>query len=186
MISERLVSRYPKGHSRTKPAKADARSAKGPETVAPVIPGYGAVVPLPDAVEAPAKGSKVVLDVTGVAKESGQTLPGLIRAATLLNLAGSAGLKTADLEIVVVLHGDAASASLDDAAYKDITGAEHPHADVMKKLKGAGVKFLVCGQSLARKGYDPKRVRGEVSVAASAVTAIVNLQARGFAYVPAH
>ncbi len=55
----------------------------------------------------------------------------------------------------------------------------------MKKLKGAGVKMLVCGQSLARKGYDPKRVRGEVGVAASAASAVVNLQARGFAYVPA-
>ncbi len=55
----------------------------------------------------------------------------------------------------------------------------------MKKLKGAGVKFLVCGQSLARKGYDPKRVRSEVSIAASAVTAVVNLQTRGFASVPA-
>jgi len=169
----------------SKPAKADAPPAKGPKPVAPVIPGYGAVVPFPDAAEAPAKGSKVVFDVTGVAKEPGQPLPGLTRAATLLNLAGSAGLKASDLEIVIVLHGDAASAALDDAAYKELTGADHPHADAIKKLKGAGVKLLVCGQSLARKGYDPKRVRGEVSIAASAVTAVVNLQARGFAYVPA-
>ena len=29
----------------------------------------------------------------------------------------------------------------------------------MKKLGAAGVKFLVCGQSLARKGLDPKRVK---------------------------
>ena len=89
------------------------------------------------------------------------------------------------MEIVVVLHRDAASAARDDGAYKELTGADHPHADAMKKLKGAGVKLLVCGQSLARKGYDPKRVRGEVSIAASAVTAVVNLQARGFAYFPA-
>ncbi|MFO0806193.1 MAG: methyltransferase domain-containing protein [Gemmataceae bacterium] len=169
----------------SKPAKADAPPAKGPKPVAPVIPGYGAVVPLPDATEAPAKGSKVVFDVTGVAKEPGQPLLGLSRAATFLNLAGSAGLKASDLEIVIVLHGDAASAALDDGAYKELTGADHPHADAMKKLKNAGVKLLVCGQSLARKGYDPKRVRGEVSIAASAVTAVVNLQARGFAYVPA-
>jgi ubiquinone/menaquinone biosynthesis C-methylase UbiE/intracellular sulfur oxidation DsrE/DsrF family protein len=169
----------------TKPAKVDAPPAMGPKPVSPIVPGYGAVVPLPDAAEAPVKGSKVVFDVTGVAKEPGQPLPGLARAATLLNLAGSAGLKPADLEIVVVLHGDAASAALDDGAYKELTGAAHPHADVMKKLKGAGVKLLVCGQSLARKGYDPKRVRSEVSIAASAVTAVVNLQARGFAYVPA-
>ncbi|QJW98945.1 DsrE family protein [Frigoriglobus tundricola] len=156
------------------------------KAVAPIVPGYGAVVPLPDAVEGPVKGSKVVFDVTGAAKDATAPLPGLVRAATLLNLAGASGLKASDLEIVIVLHGDATSAALDDAAYKDVTGAGHPHADLMKKLKGAGVKFLVCGQAMARKGYDPKRVRAEVTVAASAVTAVVNHQARGFAYVPAH
>lgn len=170
----------------TRPAKVDVPPVQGPQAVAPIVPGYGAVVPLPDAAELPTKGSKVVFDVTAVAKESSQPLPGLTRAATLLNLAGTAGLKPSDLEIVIVLHGDAASAALDDAAYKELTGVEHPHADVIKKLKSAGVKFLVCGQSLARKGYDPKRVRGEVTIAASAVTAVVNLQTRGFAYVPAY
>ena len=84
-----------------------------------------------------------------------------------------------------MLHGDATSAALDDAAYKELTGHEHPHAELLKKLKGAGVKLLVCGQALARKRYDPKRVRGDVAVAASAVSAVVNLQARRFAYVPA-
>ncbi|MBA4066502.1 MAG: IS701 family transposase [Isosphaera sp.] len=91
-----------------------------------------------------------------------------------------------DLEVVVVLHGDATAAALDDEAYREVTGRPHPHADVMKKLRDAGVKILVCGQSLARKKFDPKRVRPEVKVAASAVSAVVNLQARGYAYVPAH
>ena len=166
----------------TVPAKAEQPKAK---TVTPVVEGYGAVVPLPDAAELPAKGSKVVIDVTGTGKDAAEPLPGLVRAATLLNLAGAGGLKAPDIEIVVVLHGDATIAALDDGAYKELTGREHPHADVVKKLKAAGVKFLVCGQALARKGYDPKRVRGEVAVAASAVSAVVNHQARGFAYVPA-
>ena len=53
----------------------------------------------------------------------------------------------------------------------------------MRQLREAGVKVLVCGQSLSRKKLDPKRVRPGATVAASAVS---NLQARGFAYVPAH
>lgn len=155
------------------------------KTVTPVVEGYGAVVAIPSAIEPPAKGSKVVIDATGMGKDPAQPLPGLVRAATLLNLAGTCGLKASDLEIVVVLHGDATSAALDDAAYKELNGHEHPHADLLKKLNGAGVKLLVCGQALARKGYDPKRVRGDVAVAASAVSAVVNLQARNFAYVAA-
>jgi quercetin dioxygenase-like cupin family protein/intracellular sulfur oxidation DsrE/DsrF family protein len=168
-----------------KDSQPKAEAQPKAKTVTPVVEGYGAVVPYPDAAEQPAKGSKVVIDAAGVGKDAAQPLPGLVRAATLLNLAGASGLKASDLEIVVVLHGDATSAALDDAAYKALIGREHPHAEVMQKLKAAGVKFLVCGQALPRKGYDPRSVRGEVKVAASAVSAVVNLQVRGFAYVPA-
>jgi intracellular sulfur oxidation DsrE/DsrF family protein len=171
----------------TSPAAPDPPAApKGPKTVAPVVPGYGAVVLYPDAAEQPAKGTKVVFDVTATAKEPDQPLPGLVRAATLLNLAGAGGLKPSDVEVVIVLHGDATAAALGETIYKDLFGRPHPHADLMTKLKDAGVKFLVCGQSMARKGYDPRRLRTEVTLAASAVTATINLQARGFAYVPAH
>jgi len=175
----------------TKPMKANAPPAKNapakdPKAVTPVVPGYGAVVPFPSAAELPTKGSKVVFDITSTGKDPAKPLPGLERAATLLNLAGSAGLKPTDLEIVVVLHGDATSTALDDAAYKELTGRPHSSADLLKKLKEVGVNVLVCGQSLARKGYDTGRVRVDVSVAASAVSAVVNLQTRGFAYVPAH
>lgn len=157
-----------------------------PTPTTAVVPGYGAVVPLPNATEPPMKGSKVVFDVTAESKELGKLLPGLERVATLLNLAGTSGLKSSDLEIVVVLHGDATTNALDDAAYKELTGRPHPSADLMKKLSSNGVKVLVCGQSLARKKLDGKRIRSEVTVAASAVTAVVNLQGRGFAYIPSH
>lgn len=182
-------------HSKPVPKPTDLRpdprpAGPGPEPkpagVAPVVPGYGAVVPVPDAPEPPAKGSKAVFDVTAADKNPDAPLPGLVRVATLLNLAGTAGLKPSDLELVVVLHGDATSAALDDATYRKLAGRPHPHADLMKKLGDAGVKFMVCGQSLARKGYDRHWVRPGVAVAASAVSAVVNLQARGFAYVPAH
>jgi len=175
----------------TKPAKAGKPPAvpgkdRPPSPVSCVVPGYGAVVPLPDAAEPPSKGTKVVFDVTAVGKDADAPLPGLVRAATLLNLAGESGLKPGDLQVVVVLHGDATAAALDDEAYREATGRPHPHADVVGKLRDAGVTFLVCGQSLARKKLDPKRARPEVKVAASAVSAVVNLQARGYAYVPAH
>ena len=93
-----------------------ARSAHGWTGAA----GSGGPAPsaLTDAAEPPAKGSKVVIDATGTGPDAGQPLPGLIRAATLLNLAAAGGLKASDLEVVVVLHGDATSAALNDAAYK--------------------------------------------------------------------
>ncbi len=152
--------------------------------VFPVIEGYGGVVSLPAAVEQPAKGTKVVIDATAVAKDAGKPAPGLERAATLLNLAGAAGLKAADVEVVVVLHGQATFAALTDDAAK-AAGHPNPNGVLIERLAKAGVRVLVCGQSLERNGLDPKAVRPGVTVAASAISAVVNLQQKGFAMIPA-
>ncbi|CAN5361386.1 hypothetical protein BH11PLA2_BH11PLA2_44550 [soil metagenome] len=158
----------------------------GPKLLFPVINGYGGVVHLPDAVEQPTKGSKAVFDVTAVAKETGKPVPGLERAAVLLNLAGVSGLKPTDLDIVVVLHGDATSAAMNDEAFKSNVNRPHDSGELIDRLLKAGVKVQVCGQSLARKGLDPKAVRPGVAIAASALTATVNHQAKGYSYIPAH
>ena len=141
---------------------------------------------LPGAAEPPVKGSRVVFDVTAVAKDPGKPVPGLERAATLLNLAGTVGLKTSDLEVVVVLHGDATLDALTDTAFQSKAGRPHDSAGLLDRLTKVGVRVLVCGQSLERKGLDRATVRPGVVVAASAVSAVVNLQAKGFGYVPAH
>ncbi len=87
--------------------------------------------------------------------------------------------------MAVVLHGDATATALDDAAYKAATGQPHPASDLLAKLAKAGVEVQVCGQSLARKGLSAREVRKDVRIAASAVTAVINRQARGYAYIPA-
>jgi len=158
----------------------------GSKMLFPVIEGYGGVVRLPDAAEQPSKGSKVVFDVTAVAREAGKPVPGLERAAALLNLAGVSGLKASDLDIVIVLHGDATYAALTEEALK--TNGDRPHVsgELIDQLLKARVKVQVCGQSLARKGLDPKTVRPGVVIAASALTATVNHQAKGYCYIPAH
>ena len=112
-------------------------------------------------------------------------LPGFAWAATLLNLAAAAGLKPAELDVVVCCHGDATRGPWTTRPTRGAWAAA-PARGPDEEAAGRGREVPGCGQSLARKGYDPKRVRRGVTVAASAVTAVVNLQARGFAYVPAH
>jgi ubiquinone/menaquinone biosynthesis C-methylase UbiE/intracellular sulfur oxidation DsrE/DsrF family protein len=163
--------------------KAEPKKEK-PAAVSPVVPGYGAVVEIPNAVEPPQKDSKVVFDVTAV-KDPAKPPAGLERVATLLNLAGAFG-PSVNTKVTVVLHGDATAVALDDAAYTAATGQTHPAADLLTKLTKAGVEVQVCGQSLARKGLPVGGVRKDVRVAASAVSAVINWQARGYAYIPAH
>ncbi len=166
------------------PKAEPKKEEKKPAAVSPVVPGYGAVVEIPNAVELPQKDGKVVFDVTAV-KDAAKPPAGLERVATLLNLAGAFG-PSVNTKVTVVLHGDATVVALDDAAYKAATGQPHPASDLLAKLTKAGVEVQVCGQSLARKGLDARGVRKDVQIAASAVSAVINWQARGYAYIPAH
>lgn len=158
----------------------------GPKLVYPVIEGFGGVAPLPDATEQPAKGTKVVFDVTAVAKDIGKPVPALERTAVLLNLAGASGLRPDDLEIAVVLHGEATFAALTNPAFRERYGRENENAVLIERLTKAGVKVLVCGQSLTKKEIARSAVRPEIAVAASALTAVVNRQRNGFATVTSH
>ena len=160
------------------------KEEKKASAATPVVPGYGAVVEIPNAVERPQKDSKVVFDVTAM-KDSAKPPAGLERAATLLNLAGAFG-PGVNAKVVVVLHGDSTAIALDDDAYKATTGHLHPATDLLTKLTKAGVEVQVCGQSLSRKGLDAGKVRKDLRVAASAVSAVINWQSRGYAYIPAH
>ncbi|MCS6863460.1 MAG: methyltransferase domain-containing protein [Gemmataceae bacterium] len=151
----------------------------------PVIAGYGGVFAVPGD-DGPRKGSKVVFDVTADAKEAGQPVPGLERAALLYNLAGQAGLQPTDIDVVIVMHGATTPYALSDAAYQKQFGRANPQADLIRQLKKAGAKIYVCGQSLARNGFDPLAVSSELGIVAAALTAVMNKQADGYAYIPAH
>ena len=156
------------------------------EFVFPVIENYGGVVALPDAPEPVLEGSKAICDLMASGKTPDQPLPGLVRLAVLLNLAGTQGLKTDSFDLVVILHGDATESALNDAAYRRAQGHDHPSGDLIDQLVAAGVKINVCGQSLLRKKLDLRDVRPGVTITASAISTILNHQSRGYPYIPSH
>jgi len=154
--------------------------------VYPIIPNVGGVVPLPNAAEQPRKGAKVVIDITADAKTT-DVNKGLERAARLLNLYGSAGLKASDVKIALVLHGEATKSVLMDSVYQAKFGvAKNPNLAVIGELRKAGVELFVCGQALAYKGFKESEVAESVTVALAAVNVVVNRQMDGYVYVPAH
>jgi|GEM_PF-786318 len=156
------------------------------EFVFPIIKRYGGVVALPDAAEPVLAGTKAICDLMGRGKTPDQPLPGLVRLAVLLNLAGTQGLKPDSFDLVVILHGDATESALNDAAYRRSQGHDHPSGELIDQLVAAGVKINVCGQSLLRKHLDPREVRPGVTITASAISTILNYQSRGYPYIPSH
>jgi len=150
----------------------------------PVISEYGGVLRLPNAAQQPRDGSKVCVDLTS-GGEPGKLFPAIEKVARFVNIYNGAGQKPAEARIAVVLHGDATLSVLNADAYSKTFGTEeNPNLDCLHKLHEAGVQIYVCGQSLMRKGAQPEDVVVFADVAVSGLTALVNLQTDGYAYIP--
>lgn len=150
----------------------------------PKVKEHGRVVQLSNAIEQPRAGSKICVDITSGGSPN-EINSAIRKVARFVNIYAGAGQKPATVQIAVVLHGDATLCALNSKAYaKKFQTPDNPNIGLLKVLKKYGVEFCVCGQSLASKGFSAQDVTPEVNVAVSALTAIVNRQIDGFAYVP--
>lgn len=150
----------------------------------PRIQGMGKVVQLKGAKQQPREGSKIVVDLTKPG-DPRKLNPGLEKVTRYVNIYAGAGDQPVEARIVVVLHDDATLVCLKPEIYgKKFECEGNPNAECIQKLKSAGVEILVCGQSLVGKGHQPDDVEANVDVAVSALSALVNLQSDGFAFVP--
>jgi ubiquinone/menaquinone biosynthesis C-methylase UbiE/intracellular sulfur oxidation DsrE/DsrF family protein len=167
-----------KNHPVPKPQQGTSKQ------IFPLIKNYGGITPRPQATEQPKAGAKVVLDVTSDAKPT-EINKGLERAARLINLYGAAGMKATDVKLTIVLHGEAIKSAIKDVHYKQrFEQPTNPNLPLIAELKSAGVEVLICGQALSNKGYNDNELAAEVTIAASAITALANKQAAGYSYVP--
>jgi len=159
---------------------AGEQSAK----TAPAIDGYGAVTRYPEAADQPRDGAKIVVDITvGGARDA--INPAIEKLARFVNIYAAAGKKPARAQITAVLHGDATQVALNHDAYATACGSPaNPNLALIRKLRAADVEFVVCGQALTNKGYEKRQVAGDVTLAVSGLTALVNRQRAGYAYVP--
>lgn len=155
--------------------------------LAPAIPAAGKIHPLPQAAYQPAVGSasvKVVFGLTTAASRTDQIHPGLQRVARLVNLYAHAQVPLDRLHFVAVASGAAATMTLDDVQYQRQYGRANPNLPVIGQLRNAGIDVAVCGQSLAEQGYPFDGIGAGVILALSALTAIGELQQKGYALMP--
>jgi intracellular sulfur oxidation DsrE/DsrF family protein len=168
---------------RTYPEHND-KYANAPRLQFPIIANHGGVVPLPDAAQQPREGTKLLIDLTS-GGDADKLNAGLEKVATYVNLYAAGGAQPAELEIAVVFHGDATLSVLNAEAYSAKFKTDgNPNLQLLQALREAGVELYVCGQSLISKGSGPKDVAPVIKTAVSALTAVVNLQLDGYAYVP--
>lgn len=152
----------------------------------PKIASHGKVVRLADAAAQPRAGSRICVDVTTDGPADAVN-PGILKLARYVNIYGGAGAAPAEVRITAILHGKATMVALSDDAHASRLGTKgNPNLPLLRELRDAGVELLVCGQSAAGLGIASSEIAPEVQTAVSALTANVNRQMDGYAYIPLH
>ena len=123
---------------------------------------------------------KVIFDVYSDEKKSGQMNPLINTLARFMNMHAQNGVKEENMEIVLVLHGEATKNALNEAVFKKEYKNEHPNYKLLAALDTKKVKIYVCGQSMKYKGYDASDISEHVSISLSALTALVKYQSEGY------
>jgi intracellular sulfur oxidation DsrE/DsrF family protein len=166
-------------------ALAPRTSFAEPPPAPPLIAGYGRTVAVENAGERPdpALDYKLVMNVTEAGPDNAPA-PALDTAARLVNLLAQSGVPAAHRHIVLVLHGPATLAVLNEAGLKARGQSANPSAPLITKLTEAGVSVRVCGQALAAAKVARSEVLPQVQVDLSAVTTLATLQMRGYALLP--
>ena len=151
----------------------------------PTIQGHGAVVQLPRAAQQPRSGTRLLIDITKRKAIRTKLNAAIEKVAKYVNLYSGGGAEPASAQFAMVFHGDATLAVLNPDAYSaEFDTPNNPNLPLLRSLHEAGVEMYVCGQTLLAKQKRPEDVVVFVETAVSALTAVVNLQSDGFAYVP--
>lgn len=153
------------------------------QKVNPVIPSYGGIYPIEEATVKP-DGKlvyKIVVDVVTGSDDPQELSAGLNNVARMLNLHAVGGVPPGKMEVVLAIHGGATFATLNNELYQEKFGVDNPNIGLVRELKAAGVKLVVCGQSLIGRGISPEALQPEIELATSMLTTVSMYQMKGYA-----
>jgi intracellular sulfur oxidation DsrE/DsrF family protein len=155
-------------------------------SMGPIIEDYGPTFPIDDR-DVPLNKDytfRVVFDAGAYPGETDALNSELVSVARYLNMHGRNGVAPENMDIAVVLHGNALKGALTDTAYESRHDTKNPNRDLLHQLDAAGVKFYACGQSMNFRGYEKKELLSPVKVGLSAMTMLTVLQSDGYALLP--
>ena len=128
---------------------------------------------------------KVVYDIHSAETAAGIN-KGLYYARGLIEAYRKQGVAPAQLDINLVLHGDAAKYLLVDNAYQkavDDLFAVNLNAKITQDLLDLGVGVEICHSVMRAKGWKPADVLPGVTIVHDGYTRLIKLQSDGYAYI---
>jgi intracellular sulfur oxidation DsrE/DsrF family protein len=151
----------------------------------PVIEGMGPYFDIPGGFNLqPGIHYRAVMDVAEGPQGPADLNRGIESAARFLNMHAASGIAASDMELALVLHGQAAKAALDNEAYRQRFEVDNPNNAMLRALHDAGVKIYLCGQSAAFSGFKAEEIHPSITMAVSAMTVLTRLQIEGWALLP--
>ena len=140
---------------------------------------------MPDAVEKPDPSLtyKIVIELVSASDDPKEVNQALNNVARLINLHVSGGVPKKNMEVVVAIHGGATFTITDSKTHENTYKCPNPNLELYKELAEAGVKLVVCGQSLLARNVDRATIIPEIKIATSMLTTVTTYQLKGFAYL---
>ncbi len=155
------------------------------DKVNPIIKAFGPVSEIPGEIEKPdpKMNYKLLVDLVMASSKPDTINLGIEAACTLLNLHGVGGVPKEKINMVMAVHNAAGYNVMNNEAYNARYKVDNPNLPMIKALVDAGVKIVVCGQTLKKRGIDPSTLAPGVGVATSALTTITTHQLKGYATI---
>lgn len=160
-----------------------AVNAQAQEMVNPVIKSYGGIFDAPYATEKPDPNMeyKVVVDIATGDANKGKPFYSLINVARMMNLHAMGGVPKENMKVVLAIHGGAVWSVLNNEAYQAKFNVDNPHIPLFKELQDAGVKIVVCSQSMKGRSIDHTKLAPGLETATSMLTTLTTYQLKGYA-----
>lgn len=147
----------------------------------PIVKGFGGIYEIPGSIN-PDTGIdyKLVIDLKTGQDHKEQMNAGLNNTARMINLHGLGGVKNKNMDVVVVAHGGATEAIMNNEAYRMKNGVDNPNLELINALKDSGIELYVCGQSLLARGFDADKVNDQVLIGLSMLTVVTEYMHNGY------
>ncbi len=152
------------------------------KSAGPVIEGYGKVwdIDKPDYPTDTTQVFKAVFDIMQSPESPDMINPTIETVARYLNMHARSGVPVEQIKAVMVIHNKASKDIMLPAAYQSKYGTENPNHPLLLELHKAGVQLIFCGQSSLSRDIPWEEVMPEVEFALSAMTALIQLQNKGY------
>ncbi len=104
--------------------------------------------------------------------------------ARFLNQSAVLGVPRANVHVAIVVHGSAGEEMLSNAEYRARKGVDNPNIAVLEEMAKAGVRIILCGQTVASRKMPRDQILPFVLIAPSAALAHAVLGQEGFRVNP--